>query len=295
MSALKRAVMVNIQSHARTILEFPRVGIVRFFGNNSNGKSVLVKVLSDVVSHAISRPGNRRSLIRRGHEYGELMMQRYDGTTLFIRIALEAASTYAELTGPDRPPVRRYLADKSIPLLVKEFGWHYNSDHSVSLNIHQDIDSFLFVDTKKSVNFDLLNSVRSDQCAEASAQSIEKLLKASKKQRSDIVHAYEVAQATYAALQYWDVDTEQRVHDECLYLARNLEALDMPSMPEIHPVPKVRIMPVLPPMPQLHYVKLAPVFTAPFPDIAKIVTEMRALASGICPTCNRKLIEHDNC
>ena len=52
MSALKSAVMVNIQSHTKTILEFPRVGIVRFYGNNSNGKSVLVKVLNDVVSNA---------------------------------------------------------------------------------------------------------------------------------------------------------------------------------------------------------------------------------------------------
>lgn len=295
MSALKSAVMVNIQSHTRTILEFPRVGIVRFHGNNSNGKSVLVKVLSDVVSNAISRPANRRSVIRRGHEYGELLMQRYDGTTLFIRIATEAASTYAELTAPDRPPVRRYLADKSIPLLVKEFGWHYSSDHGVSLNIHQDVDSFLFVDTKKSVNFDLLNSVRSDQYAEASAESLEKLLKASKRQRSDIVHAYEVAQATYAALQYWDIDAEQKAKDECLYFARNLEALDMPPMPEIHPVPRVQIMPILPPMPTVRLVHLFPVFAAPFPDVTKNMVEVRSLASGICPTCNRKLIEHHEC
>ena len=64
MSALKSAVMVNIQSHTRTVFEFPQVGIVRFYGNNSNGKSVLVKVLNDVVSNAITRPSNRRSIIR---------------------------------------------------------------------------------------------------------------------------------------------------------------------------------------------------------------------------------------
>lgn len=270
------------------------MGIVRFHGNNSNGKSVLVKVLNDVVSNAISRPNNRRSIIRRGNEYGELMMQRYDNTTLFIRIAMEAAATYAELTRPDSPPVRRYLADKSIPLLVKEFGWHYNSDHSVSLNIHQDVDSFLFVDTKKTVNFDLLNSVRSDQYAEASAESLEKLLKASKKQRGEISHAYEVAQATYTALQYWDIEKEQKAKDECSYLARNLEALDISTMPVIHPVPKVRIMPIVPPMPVVHYIKLMPLFLVPFPDITKNTGDVQALASGVCPTCKRRLVEHCN-
>ena len=183
------------------------------------------------------------------------------------------------------------MADKSIPLLVKEFGWHYNSDHGVSLNIHQDIDGFLFVDTKKSVNFDLLNSVRSDQYAEASADSLEKLLKASKKQRTEIVHALEVAQATYAALQYWDTEQEQEVKDACLYLARNLEALDIPPLPKIHPVPKVAIMPIPKPMPKLRYTKLLMPFTEPFPDIAKSMTEVKELASGVCPTCKRSLVE----
>ena len=65
MGALKRVVMSNIQSHINTVLEFPETGIVRFLGDNSNGKSVMVKVLQDVVSNNISRPAARRSIIRR--------------------------------------------------------------------------------------------------------------------------------------------------------------------------------------------------------------------------------------
>lgn len=290
MSALKSVVMVNIQSHTRTLLEFPQTGIVRFFGNNSNGKSVFVKVLSDVVSNAIARPNNRRSIIRRGHDHGELLLTRYDGTSLLIHIALEAASTYAELTRPDNPPVRRYLADKSIPLLVREFGWHYDSDHRTSINIHQDVDGFLFVDTPKSTNFDLLNSARSDQYAEASAESITKLMKASKQQRSEIAHAFQVAQATYAALQYWDEEEEQRMLDTCSYLARNIEALSISPMPELQPVPKVRILPMMPPMPELKYPKMLPVFVEPLPDLTGMLVELQSIASGICPTCKRKLI-----
>lgn len=290
MSALKSVVMVNIQSHTRTLLEFPQTGIVRFFGNNSNGKSVFVKVLSDVVSNAISRPSNRRSIIRRGNDHGELLLTRYDGTTLLIHIAVEAASTYAELTRPDTLPVRRYLADKSIPLLVREFGWHFDSDHKISINIHQDVDGFLFVDTPKSTNFDLLNSARSDQYAEASAESLTKLLKASKTQRTDIAHAYQVAQATYTALQYWDEAEEQRILDTCTYLARNIEALSVTEMPRLVPVPKVQITPLLPPMPVLKYPKMLPVFVDGLPDLTNTLIELQAVASGVCPTCKRKLI-----
>lgn len=291
MSALQTAVMVNIQSHTNTVIDFPKVGIVRFHGNNSNGKSVLVKVLNDVVSNAISRPNNRRSIIRRGCSYGELTMVRYDSTKLHIHISTEASTTYAELTRPGAQPIRRYLADKSIPNLVKEFGWHYNSDHGVSLNIHQDTDGFLFVDTKKSVNFDLLNSVRSDQYAEAAAASLENLLKASKKQRADITHTLEVAQATYAALQYWDLEKEQTIQDECLYYARNLQALRMPPMPALTPVPRVTILPLLPSMPELWYARLLPLFTEPLPDIVDSMYALQELASGICPTCKRPLVD----
>ena len=222
-------------------------------------------------------------------------MARYDDYVLHIHIATDAASTYAELTRPGDPPVRRYLADKAIPSLVKEFGWHYNSDHSLSLNIHQDVDSFLFVDTKKSVNFDLLNSIRSDQYAEASAASIAQLWKASKKQRADILHTYEVAQATYAALQYWDVAEEGRVKDRCVYLARNLEALDIPEMPRVRIVPKVSILPLPPPMPRLRFIKQLPLFTKELPAIEKSMQEYKDLASGICPTCKRKLTDSHIC
>ena len=107
--------MDNIQSHTHTVMEFPETGIIRFMGDNSNGKSVMVKVLQDVVSNAISRPANRRSIVRRGHSYGELLLESYDGRELFVQISLEAAQTWAELRTTGAQPIRRYLSDKAIP------------------------------------------------------------------------------------------------------------------------------------------------------------------------------------
>ncbi len=290
MSALKRVAMVNIQSHTNTVIDLPQVGIVRFYGNNSNGKSVLVKALSDVVSNAISRPSNRRSLIRRGHTYGELCIQRYDDTVIFIRIALEASQTYAELTRPNSQPVRRYLADKSIPILVREFGWHYSSDCGTSLNIHQDIDSFLFVDTKKSTNFELLNSVQTDQFAEASVESLNALIKTTKKLRTDIAHQLEIAQATYSALTYWDVEKESAVRDNCLHLAACLELLNIPSMPTLCAPPNVVALPILDALPAVHYPAFIEVLQDAMPDIKESIAELQRLKEGICPLCERPFI-----
>lgn len=309
MSALKSAVMVNIQSHTKTILDFPETGIVRFHGNNSNGKSVLVKALSDAVSNAITRPSNRRSLIRRGSTVGEISLERYDGTLLYLHIALEASSTYAELTRPGQPLVRRYLADKSIPLLIKEFGWHYNTDHGVSLNIHQDVDGFLFVDTKKSMNFDLLSSIRSDAYAEAAAASLEKLIKDTKEKRKEFQHKQEVAEATFTALQCWDLEQETHMRDTCRMLATVLESLSIPLMPQVRPVPDIQICPTVPPMPtvrpvpqvtlcptvppmpRVRYPKFLTVFVDLLPDIVPVASELRELKEGTCPTCKRRFVE----
>lgn len=291
MAAIKRVVMVNIQSHTNTVLDFPPVGIVRFQGDNSHGKSVFVKVLNDVISNAITRPGARRSIIRRGHSYGELLLERYDGTVLFVRIAREAAETYAELRKPDMPPVRRYLADKAIPLLVKEFGWHYDDTHGVSINIHNDTDNFLFVDTKKSTNFDLLNSVHSDQFAEAAAQSLNETLRLSRKQREEFQHAYDVAAATFAALQYYDVEAETLIRDTCLHIAACIEQLEMPPMPQITIFRAPQFQLPMPPMPKVHTAKFLQPFRMPMPNPRQVVSEYNELLTGVCPTCKRPLVE----
>lgn len=291
MGALKRVVMSNIQSHINTVLEFPETGIVRFLGDNSNGKSVMVKVLQDVVSNNISRPAARRSIIRRGNSFGELLLESYSGDVLYVHIDLEASQTYAELTHAGQQTVRRYLADKAIPMLVREFGWHYDDKSGVSINIHNDTDGLLFVDTRKQTNFDLLSSMRSDAYAEAALAELTKLSKETKAKRDEMYHAHEVAEATFVALKMWDKNEEAIIRDECLYWASALENLTLPQLPVfqltatptfMQPIPDVPVMQ----MPHLHAPMQMP------PDGAgELLNSLASLLSGSCPTCGRAFVE----
>lgn len=291
MGALKRVVMINIQSHVHTVLEFPKVGIVRFLGDNSNGKSVMVKVLQDVVSNNISRPAARRSIIRRGNSYGELLLENWDGDALYVRINIEAAQTYAELTKAGQPTVRRYLADKAIPLLVREFGWHYDDVTGISINIHNDTDGFLFVDTKKTTNFNLLNGMRSDTFAEAALEELDRLMKESKGKLKDMEHLYEVAETAFLTLQYWDIEEESAIRDECLYYAALLENLSMPRIPEISLTPQPKFYGSMPPVPQVAIPVLYKPFEAPPESATQLLTDLVSILEGVCPTCGRPLID----
>lgn len=297
MGALKRVVMSNIQSHINTVLEFPETGIVRFLGDNSNGKSVMVKVLQDVVSNNISRPAARRSIIRRGNSFGELLLESYSGDVLYVHIDLEASQTYAELTRAGQQTVRRYLADKAIPMLVREFGWHYDDKSGVSINIHNDTDGLLFVDTRKQTNFDLLSSMRSDAYAEAALNELTNLSKETKAKRDEMYHAHEVAEATFVALKTWPKEEEARIRDECLYWAEVLENLTIPQLPVfqltatptfMQPIPAVPVMQ----MPHFH----APMEMPPS-GAEELLHSLASLLSGSCPTCGRAFVDggaHDH-
>lgn len=290
-TALRRVVMSNIQSHTHTVLEFPEVGIIRFMGDNSNGKSVMVKVMQDVVSNNISRPANRRSIIRRGNSFGELLLESYAGDTLFVHISLEAAQTYAELTRGDAPTVRRYLADKAIPVLVREFGWHYDDQCHVSINIHNDTDGLLFVDTRKQTNFELLAGMRSDAFTEAALAEIEILIKETRQKRDELNHAYEVAEATYVSLQSWDVEKEAQIRDEALYYAELLENLTMPELPAFTLQRTPHFLTAFPSVPYMNIPHIYPPIPLPPRGAVDTMSDMARITEGVCPTCGRPLYD----
>ena len=99
MSAIKSIRRRNIQSHQDVLIELPETGVVVFTGDNSNGKSVMRKVLSDVISGRIKQLRNRKSLVRRapGVHEGYLEITKYDGSKLTVCINLASSLVISSL------------------------------------------------------------------------------------------------------------------------------------------------------------------------------------------------------
>ena len=295
MISLKSVKLVNIQSHANTLLEFPQTGIIRFYGDNSNGKSVMVKALWDTVSNDITKPKMRHSLIRRGNSFGEVTYVRWDNVELFVHIHLEAAQTYAELRKPGQDPVRRYLADKTIPLLVQEFGFHYTDKHGLSVNVHKDDDALLFTSTRHSVNYDIWDSAASDKYAEHTLEELERIQAETKKTKKVFEQARTVDVAALNAIVMYDVAKEEARREKLAYLAYNLSRCVTMPLPKIKPVPKVVTINKIGPMPKLRYPKIYQKMATSLPDIVSIAKELEALRNNVCPTCGRNFKEGVNC
>lgn len=286
-SPLKTIHTKNLQSHKDTLVELPETGIVAFTGNNSNGKSVIVKVLNAILSNDISKPKERRTLINKDVFCGSMELTRYDGVSLYVNIHVEAAQTYAELRVPGNDPVRRYLADKAIPELVREFGLHYNKEHEVSLNVHNDDDKFLFVNTKHAANYAALNAALTDDYAEESLVHLEETLKACKADIKSIESELSTQQCIVDSLTTCDEEMCETIIKQLMFIAANIKHLPSTPCPKVPLIPDVITMKEMAPIRKVEFPLVISLPVLRQNDLEQKANDVNDVLKGVCPTCKR--------
>ncbi len=290
---LKRIKLSNIQCHKELDIELPATGVIAFTGNNSNGKSVLTKVLKCLLSNQFqSRPKVRASLINRNAPYGEVLFVRDDDATMRLHLTRDAASTYVSVKWPDSEPVTRYLADKCFQDLCRDFGWHYTAERDVSLNIAELDDQLLFFATSYGCNYDILETAMSDPIASESLQRVQLVAKEAVDIREKAVGRINTCNTVIKSMTLYDMEKEQQRYDSLSEIYNVLSMVYIPTIPEVVPVPDVTIYsvhhPVIPPVvyPEFYDVSIC------IPDISQLADEIRMLQNKVCPLCKRRFIEH---
>lgn len=280
----------NIQTHRDVTIELPEQGLVRFAGNNSNGKSVITKALKAITQNSITMPKERKTLITKGESSGDITLERYDGVTLHYHIHLDAAQTYAELCIPDKEPIRRYLSDKSIPMLRAKFGLHVEDVGNRSLNIFDSDDALLFFKTPYKLNYSVLKCAYRDEKADKAAQEFLRVYKESKTIKNAFDQEFAVNSAAKESLEVFDVDAEEERATKLRRLSKALALVEpLGNLPELKPVPEVK---------WFNIEKLQiPEFKLPLildghlyikEDLETIGREINYILEGECPTCHRK-------
>jgi hypothetical protein len=237
MSVLKRITSRNIQAHEEVIIDLPKTGLVRFRGENSEGKSVIVKALNAVISCTLNRKTVRNPLINYGVDEAQLILERYDGITLLANIHRESSKTYYELSIPGEQPLRRYISDKNLGVIIERFRFHYSEEREVSLNVYNTYDPLLFLTTSSRTNFDVLNSAISDPYVERSIEGIEVALKQLEITYQQVASAINHAEGRLTGIVVWNIDHEKARKERLQYLANNIQLLETPDLPDIKPIP----------------------------------------------------------
>lgn len=296
MAAIKTIHTRGIQSHNDVLIELPETGLVVFSGDNSNGKSVIRKVLEDTIAYNINKAKVRKSLISKDRSEGSLEITKYDGSSLYVNINLEASQTWVRLTRADGETVTRYLADKNIPELIREFGFHYNDTRNISLNICDSDDSILFFRTSHATNGDILISALTDTEAQTRYDVLYEQYQEALATRRQFLENLQVARTAKEALVLYNIEEEQELHDVC---ARAATLLSKFYWPKLREVPEMIFLPTInvPTLRLQGYVPLPhiPVTRMNIRDISAASRDLIQIEKGVCPTCRRPFSLHQTC
>lgn len=296
MAAIKTIHTRGIQSHDDVLIELPETGLVVFSGDNSNGKSVIRKVLEDTIAYNINKAKVRKSLISKDRSEGSLEIIKYDGSSLYVNINLEASQTWVRLTRANGEIVTRYLADKSIPDLVREFGFHYNNTRDISLNICDSDDSILFFRTSHATNGDILVSALTDTEAQTRYDVLYEQYQEALSNRRQFLDNLQIAQAAKEALVLYNIEEEQELHDACARAASLLSRFYWPNLKE---VPEMIFLPTI----NVRTLRLQgytelphiPILRMNIRDMSAVSRDLIHIEKGVCPTCQRPFSLHQTC
>lgn len=291
---LKKIITRNLQSHKEVVIDLPPTGLVVFQGDNSNGKSVIVKTTEALLTNKIAKPRKRNSLINRNASFGSITYIRSDDVVLEAHIQREAAGTYIKLSQPGEEDVVRYIADRSYRELLTRFGWHYSEETGISLNIAQAEDALLFYKTPHKQLRSLLESATNDSDADVAAESMETFLKDTRNLKESYNQQQRAYLQTLQTLEIEDVEPLEKQTKTLERCYRNLLVVYFPTIPDIHAVPKVHyVEPYRPTIPKVKFPRIVQV-ECKIPDITKIASELKILREHKCPTCGRGF-DSDGC
>lgn len=284
---LTKIITRNIQNHKEVVIDLPPTGLIVFTGNNSNGKSVIVKVTKALIDGSIKRPKKRASLINRNTTFGEVVYYRSDGAILTLHLTREAATVWVSLEMPNEEKIVRYLSDKSYQVLVRRFGFHYADDCDITLNIAEADDALLFYKTSYKVNGSIMNTATTDVNASKAVENMTATLKDARSFRDDCVSKVRLLQATTAELQIHDIEALTEQKEKLTRYYNILSKIYIPKLPTIEPVPKVKYVNIyIPRIPDIKYPRFIDL-SCNIPDIVPVASELKALRNKTCPLCGR--------
>ena len=311
MRTLKRITTINIQSHKEVVIDLPETGLVRFSGDNSNGKSVITKVTSNLVSGTFANPKIRASIISNNAMAGEVKYETYDNYTLLCHLQRDAQGTYLELTRPNGEVIRRYASERGWKPIIEEFGFYHNKELDVLLQIVDDDSPMLYLATPPKTTYALINSAIADPVAEKALEHLNDIYSEAQSQKQELIKQKQVYTSAMEKFEIYDVEDLEVVLEKVEKLLQTLSNVYIPSIPsipymsEVHfynlYVPKLPDMPDMPEVkfynlhiPNLHippYPTFYSIYKPSLPNMANIMKDLITIQSGICPTCGKPFVE----
>lgn len=281
----------NLQSHKDVRLEFPKEGVVVFHGDNSSGKSVIRRTLEYILDGSINVSNKRCPLIRKGESFAELEMEASTGLYFKIHITYEASGTYAVLRYPDGNEVVRYLRDKAIAQLLREFRFHYDDNRDISLTIRNTDNGLPFITTSPVVNGELLNSSLTDEKAVLKIESIKEHQMSVKADIEKTKMQIESSNTILNSIVITDEEEDLKMSEIYMRYHNILSHIYVPNLEfNLPTIPDVDFIEIYRPrLKKICYPHIVEVYRPKIEDLTKLWDEIEMIEKGVCPTCHQPL------
>lgn len=287
--------LVNVQAISKAHIEFKDNTIVEFIGDNSNGKSILSKVVEALTKNDLKDKETRMSLIKDGTEQAVILFT-HNQEQLGIILEQEVSKSYIlYIPNKDNDSVRyvRCINDKEgCDAMIKKFGFRVYSDGDICLQLSPTFGAVPFVTTGGGTNYDIVQDITTDKVAEEFLKTFKTItFPVLKARTSNLKSQRDSAQSILDNLEVYDWKEYERLAEELNLVYRELEHANLFCIEPI-PIPDLSFVPNLnfeiKPIPIIEVYN----FCKPIEDLGQALSDYLSIYNGVCPTCKRRLFSN---
>ena len=287
----------NIQAIEDAFIEIEENTIVEFTGDNSNGKSIVSKVIQALTSGDICHKDVRNTLIKDNCDQGAVLFTCNNKQLGLIlnRELKDSYVCYNPNAMDEKATIFRGLNDKDgWRQFLIDFGFRTYADGDICLQLSPTWGSIPFVTTSGSVNNSIVQDITVDKVAEEFLKSFSTITYPAIKNRvADIKNQKGSVQTILDNLEYYDWHKFEDIHSRmskvyevlrhCNYI--DIEEINVPSLNliEVNPI-------VIKEIPITNIIEPAPIINS----IDDALDKLLSVLNGVCPTCGKPLFDNNH-
>lgn len=285
----------NIQAIGNAHIVVENNTIVEFVGDNSNGKSVISKVIENLVSGDIAHEDVRRTLIKDNTEQGVVIFTYNEKQLgLILKPAVkESLIMYKPniIDDPENAIFRAINDADGLNAIVREFGFRAYANGDICLQLHPTWGAIPFITTSGATNNSIVEDITRDKIADNFLSSFQTItFPVFKEKIARLQKERDSAKAVLDNMESYDWRAYDAIYEELSEVYQQIKDYEYCYIDDI-PVPDLSVVPVsniqIPDIPIIQFYDLCS--RIPYP---KSLDDYLKVLSGVCPTCGRPLFEH---
>ncbi len=282
----------DLQAISHAVLQWEDNENVQFTGNNSNGKSVIGKVIEALTSGNIKVKNVRLSLIRDNTEAGSMLIQ-HNKVQLAVFIKEELRDSLImyipDATNPNKCLIR-HLNEGGINEILHKFGFRVYGNGDVCLQLAPTFGSIPFVTTSGSTNDLIVKDITADRIADeflnAYSSITYPIIRSKVKALKTEIDNNETVLNSMVS---YDYNEYGRIAEEAKKVYNIIKNYVFYDFERVVVPPSINVEPL--PDPHFRNIKIfvpPPIFD--FQNIGKELSDYIDLLNGTCPTCGRPFV-----